>query len=895
MAPSDSTKVALGVLALAGVGLALYLLSKQLRKKKKINDDTSSTAGDLKSSVPQDVSPLSTERQVPPDRGKDSDTESTPPTTSSTDKLEDTVPKSLWETHSVFQRKTQESELLSSNAPEDDGKTAKANMSGSVNRSESVTSTESTPISASMASWEDVQPMSASFVEVKSASNGLAESQSAGGDMVTSLMRPESLGSFTPLSFDKEFTDQASQQDFREEESVSGNGGLVAESKQQPQISGEDTVPSATCRDSPKESLTDDIQSLQSDASNGEVQSFEHINSSDEATSLAGSNGVDAGDNGPDIFFQHPGSQQLMDSTQSFEQVGVESSSLKVGGDGESLPSFEQISEPDGAMSASMFQSTMAEIPEYSQESASESKDSSQSEDNPKDTPRVEVRAAEEADVEKEQPSKRWSTLSEGDSSEMAGSFEMIKKGLGGNNEQFYSSESLQSFATATSGASGMQDFYSPISSPTPGGSSADNLSFKSLDDSADLETSEEMTFYDLESSGRTSTPPSSPQDRTPTNTPISPELSGGDAESAKAPNSETLSSRMSESLIIDDDTLGQNQGAGDPSTTKSSASSGLSKPATRPENRMLNIDKDKMAEAIMQAQTHPDRLEISHLQILVELLKQDDWTLLNTAVECIIRASAFTINVNIVTVCEGPKELARLLEKFATLLLSGATPASEGQSEGAPSIKILFLNIARAVNNLAMDIKSQAQLEPTIPMLTDLLMTEGISESVTLASLQPLTNLSASGSKTYQGHYTRLLQQLYCFLDTSQSASLRLQCLKLLVNLSLNADMVPHMLAAKAPSCLLDILDINYDVELLLRTVTFLANVMTIMQERNLSSSSLPPDEKAPSPETLYSALCALDRRDTLRNKVYRLTRHDSEDVCYQASRLYKCVVSAN
>ena len=101
------------------------------------------------------------------------------------------------------------------------------------------------------------------------------------------------------------------------------------------------------------------------------------------------------------------------------------------------------------------------------------------------------------------------------------------------------------------------------------------------------------------------------------------------------------------------------------------------------------------------------------------------------------------------------------------------------------------------------------------------------------------------------------------------------------------------YSLFLQAPSCLFDLLDINYDVDLLLRTVTFLANILSIMQERDLSPSSLPPDEKAPSPETLYSALFALDRRDALRNKIYRLTRHDSPDVCYQASRLYKLVVT--
>ena len=66
----------------------------------------------------------------------------------------------------------------------------------------------------------------------------------------------------------------------------------------------------------------------------------------------------------------------------------------------------------------------------------------------------------------------------------------------------------------------------------------------------------------------------------------------------------------------------------------------------------------------------------------------------------------------NILTVCECPKELTRLLEKFVTLLVSGADPSSQNQAAGAPTVKTLFLNVARVINNLAMDIKSQEQLE---------------------------------------------------------------------------------------------------------------------------------------------------------------------------------------
>lgn len=65
-----------------------------------------------------------------------------------------------------------------------------------------------------------------------------------------------------------------------------------------------------------------------------------------------------------------------------------------------------------------------------------------------------------------------------------------------------------------------------------------------------------------------------------------------------------------------------------------------------------------------------------------------------------------------ILTVCECAKELTRLLEKFVPLLVSGEDPSSQNQPAGAPTVKTLFLNVARVINNLAMDIKNQEQLE---------------------------------------------------------------------------------------------------------------------------------------------------------------------------------------
>ena len=65
----------------------------------------------------------------------------------------------------------------------------------------------------------------------------------------------------------------------------------------------------------------------------------------------------------------------------------------------------------------------------------------------------------------------------------------------------------------------------------------------------------------------------------------------------------------------------------------------------------------------------------------------------------------------------------------------------------------------------------------------------------VQLASLQALTNLSVID----QNHapYTKLIHQLYELLDRGP-VNVGLQALKILVNLSSNEEMVPHLLAAK-------------------------------------------------------------------------------------------------
>ena len=81
------------------------------------------------------------------------------------------------------------------------------------------------------------------------------------------------------------------------------------------------------------------------------------------------------------------------------------------------------------------------------------------------------------------------------------------------------------------------------------------------------------------------------------------------------------------------------------------------------------------------------------------------------------------------------------------------------------------------------------------VPTLVDLTLEDETGESVHMSSLQALTNLSITSQ--YHGHYTRLVQRLYELVDTNKH-SIRLQALKVLVNLSTNPELVPHILAAK-------------------------------------------------------------------------------------------------
>lgn len=284
--------------------------------------------------------------------------------------------------------------------------------------------------------------------------------------------------------------------------------------------------------------------------------------------------------------------------------------------------------------------------------------------------------------------------------------------------------------------------------------------------------------------------------------------------------------------------------------------------------------------------------MSAKNADVLVSVLAHPDPTLRLSALLGINKCSTFTRNQNLLREHGCLTQLSQLLRQQVQNLSNMSHNASAVEDDPEKSkMSEKFMNLlATAINNLSSNEQNHKQFEDCVPMLVDIALEEETGESVRLSSLQALTNLSVM--EHHHNHYTRIIQKLYHFLD-GQSPGIRLQAAKILVNLSCNPELVPHMLAAKAPACVLELLRTGADEALVLRWTTFLANILTTVKESHLSASSLPPDDKAPSPETMYSALYGMNSIGQIKSKVFLLCRHKNENIKHQASRIYQMLNS--
>ncbi|CAG5118028.1 unnamed protein product [Candidula unifasciata] len=285
-------------------------------------------------------------------------------------------------------------------------------------------------------------------------------------------------------------------------------------------------------------------------------------------------------------------------------------------------------------------------------------------------------------------------------------------------------------------------------------------------------------------------------------------------------------------------------------------------------------LEASNITEVLTVCQNSPSTVSKENIRILVSLLRKRVPELHSTVLNCVLRVAAFTQNVK-------PLRDSGCLEVVADQVQEACrTVTGEGGAE-------LLNSLCQVLTNLTLDPKCQADLEETVPALIDLLLSSD-SEPIKLSALRPLINFSSQS--TFHNRYINAVQSLYDLLDTGSHIA-RVQSLKILVNLSLNETMMPHLLASKAPRNLLELLDMPTPTDLTLRTLTMLANLEVALNNSSELLASIPEEAKTASAETVYKLLHGADRLSFLRSKVLRLTRHNNEDVAHQASKLLQYI----
>ncbi|KAF6217175.1 hypothetical protein GE061_001529 [Apolygus lucorum] len=285
-----------------------------------------------------------------------------------------------------------------------------------------------------------------------------------------------------------------------------------------------------------------------------------------------------------------------------------------------------------------------------------------------------------------------------------------------------------------------------------------------------------------------------------------------------------------------------------------------------------LNSETEKsMAEKEQQLKLHLDNIAHSQREIprhdaksLVILLQSNDTALLERTLTTI--SNGATNSTNQVTL----REVGCLIRVQRLL------------THYKPSVQLAAMT---ALGNLALNSDNQKELKDSIPVLSSILLAQP-SEKIALQTLMTLTNITALPD--WHEECCPILHHLYYLVDNAVFP-IKLQSLKVLVNLTCNMEMIPSLLAAQAPKKLLHLLDISSNEELLLRVVTLLGNLTQGVRQLNIDPIlDLPLEDKAPSPDTMYAAIYGVNVQDKICNKTFTImNNHPNEDIRIQSRKI--------
>uniref|UniRef100_A0A0M3IG15 Arm_2 domain-containing protein n=1 Tax=Ascaris lumbricoides TaxID=6252 RepID=A0A0M3IG15_ASCLU len=210
-------------------------------------------------------------------------------------------------------------------------------------------------------------------------------------------------------------------------------------------------------------------------------------------------------------------------------------------------------------------------------------------------------------------------------------------------------------------------------------------------------------------------------------------------------------------------------------------------------------------------------------------------------------------------------------LDTTSDLLLPLLTVISNATA--FPSNQIMLV---QCIANMAVSNENAAILQKSIPQLVKRLDSHLELEST--VAFQALTNLSLNISSTQIDLFLPAIS--ICFKRLWVKGEANLNALRLLVNLSCCPDMVPHILAAKAVTGLLSVLDSDKP-EVVLRTVIWLLCMSSAVEALCISYDLIAPLNKDPfaNPHyTVYFAIYAAKGRKELEKRLTELSSGEGE-----------------
>ncbi|XP_038667499.1 armadillo repeat-containing protein 10 isoform X2 [Scyliorhinus canicula] len=249
-----------------------------------------------------------------------------------------------------------------------------------------------------------------------------------------------------------------------------------------------------------------------------------------------------------------------------------------------------------------------------------------------------------------------------------------------------------------------------------------------------------------------------------------------------------------------------------------------------------------------------PDSLEQRHLQVVLGLLQgtSDSSTREQTLVT-LGNSAAFTTNQDLIRKLGGLNIVANCL------------------SDEVTSVKVKAMNV---LNNLSMSLANQEELKVWIPQILEIVEATTLNSELQVAGLRVLTNISVTNNYHHMvtnsiPHFLKLLAE--------GTESVKVQVLKILVNLSANPGMAHDLLCAQAPLSFLLLFDSCGHKDVLLRLLIFVAN---LKESLNLLQGSVQYEM-----ESIHSVL--FGNPTPFSHKLQTLMLYQDNEVKHQVARI--------